>query len=426
MSIDSLLFVLSHLKAILMFRLEDAGPDTKSALVPVDEDLFFTHLYVHFSEVEKEAEHEILHYQRPLLLFGKQGTGKTSVLEHVLRRLREKLDFTLIKIRCTRDHSASFSSLKGVENLLKERISHELASSDLSIYDLLERVLTEHPSYLRDSASEATRRLFTKLHHLYEDIDAAQRSAMGFNEWLLYALLHERPLISGVVRDFEASMDLMSCIDLTSFSRGQDHVVLFVVDNVESLIDLEAIGTAVSLLVRMKQLMGQRGRLVVASRPRSFYTSRTEIIPLPDAGHNLYETVQFSKYLRPIVIPDDDAGTARPFPDSLDELRNPATNPRYWEMLQLRLAYVVRNVGTVDTPVQTLVESVVEEVRRLFESAPHCSDLVSGLANHSFRSFLVSVVNFIEHYLRLSSHENTAKGEFDQMLIQQALSESFS
>lgn len=427
---ERLLVVLRHLTHSLSYRLEDASSQTSSAFMPIDERVFFDHLYVSVPELEKKCHDALTFYQRPVLLLGKQGIGKTTLLEKVLRSVAIEQDVTIVRIRCSIDLMDAFSSPDKLKELFRTELRFQSALERQSIFGPLGNLFRCEAQYIQNTRDQALKKLYATLFRAYDEAGGYGRFEMPFEEWAAYSLTNRYDVVQAAVAEFEANMTLATEVDLLALQKGPDHRVLFSVDNVESLLNLNLISEALHLLVRGHQYIGTRGRLIVASRPRSYSVTRANNIEhWPDAGHNLYELIDFSKFINAIIVPDEDP----PRPAS------PAAVPqdfamvviasRYWDMLERRLRYLVDTLphlsisgtaGGVDVS-SSDIAVVFQAIRELFVSARACTNVIAALANHSCRSFLIIVINFVEHllidrnrlqsFLQLTSHFSSGSSE---------------
>lgn len=419
MTLPTALSILRRIRKALLIRLEDLDPSESSLLTA---NQFFDELYVHVDDLEAELLGHMTPYERPILLLGKQGIGKTTLLEYVVS-LQSSTEQTILRFRCTaadRDHYRDFSS---IENMIRDVIRHELSKDGKTLCDLLHLMLVAQPTWLTETTSLARRKLHTMLHEHFMDTVSKHRNAQAFPEWLLSAFLTNRNELRDVVKRFEAEMDLSTYAELICTNRGPNHHILLLFDNLESLLDLTLIKQATGLLVRIQQLFkSTHVRMIVCSRPRSFFTAKDKLVPLPDAGHNIYLTVDFSKHLQPIVTQEDDSDPAANVPDS--ELTRPSV---CWQVFEKRFLHAVQ--GTISSLAldqaaaleNRHLERILATAQREIEAAPACANLLNGLANHSYRAYLITVVNFVEDCLR-----DTAQGQLAAPIVPDFFLDSIS
>ena len=390
---EQLGLVLQKLKTVLLYRLDFSRDEWHGTDIELDEDLFFEHLFVSIPAIQRQLENKLIHYSLPVLLLGKQGIGKTTILESTLREIeRRELPIRIVRIRCTGSDREVFSNYESIEGKLKASLLASVYRSNADYYDLVRIAVARRSSLFEsDSMSSDVEIFFNALHEVYARVKSNSRFR-DFFEWLEYACFSDRDSIADAMNGFANQIRLGTLVDLVANQLEGRWRILFVVDNVESLREGVAIQNALRFLVRLEPQLGSHGSLVVAARPKSHsITFDRKVEPLADKGSALFDTVDFSEHLVPLIFSQDDSSTS----DTIEAKHI----SWYWSILDQRLAYLIKIMGSYVEDLAGDLSIIFRNLQIVFTESPRAVNLVAGVVNHSCRSFLVTIVNYIEYLI---------------------------
>lgn len=406
LSYEQLAKVISRLKAVLTYRIDDPVGRRTDIAFQLDEALFFRQLYVPHPTLEGRCVELLKNYTFPVVISGKQGLGKTSVLEKVLRSIEEdpKSRLVVVRMRCNWSDRTYFEDLNGVIEYFRIALRSQMAHLRSSFFDIIADVYSDEDQlrYLEDSGDPAVKVFLSRVFEIYDSLAPHKRNSQPFMNWMAFSIKEREDAVCRAIETLRDHCSLSTQVSLLAISLGEGYNVLFSVDNVENLLDLAFIRNAFSLLMRSQNEIGEHARLVVATRPASNQaTPGDRDKRYGDEGRNIFDPIDFDEFLEPVVVASEDAV----FVESNGHPVMTAAVSRYIRLVERRINMLLEEI-----PAEEEIRAVFSAIEAFFARGKECTHVIAGLSNHSCRTVLVCVVNLLELALRDTDFMRSAFG----------------
>src|SRR3989339_137524 len=258
--------------------------------IKLDKSAFFQDLYVTRRLPEDELENSILKYQKPIIVYGFPGVGKTSLVLKVLYYLDKEKKKNIIcfyfdfgnrqVLTKSKIEETKFNINKWLDIELRRQIKSYILNLNISNGDIVKYLFQKinkdfifNPIF-QDNLSE--------LHSEYKD----EEMDNDFESWFFEGIDNKVESIMKKYRNLQSSLTITDYLYYLSTFQNNNIVILFY-DNTDSIHEIELRQNFYKYINLQCGLYGNYSKIIVTSRIYNIFPS-----DVPDQGSHNYQRIR--------------------------------------------------------------------------------------------------------------------------------------
>src|SRR3989339_792403 len=258
--------------------------------IKLDKSAFFQDLYVTRRLPEDELENSILKYQKPIIVYGFPGVGKTSLVLKVLYYLDKEKKKNIIcfyfdfgnrqVLTKSKIEETKFNINKWLDIELRRQIKSYILNLNISNGDIVKYLFQKinkdfifNPIF-QDNLSE--------LHSEYKD----EEMDNDFESWFFEGIDNKVESIMKKYRNLQSSLTITDYLYYLSTFQNNNIVILFY-DNTDSIHEIELRQNFYKYMNLQCGLYGNYSKIIVTSRIYNIFPS-----DVPDQGSHNYQRIR--------------------------------------------------------------------------------------------------------------------------------------